>query len=244
MGLDQYLLFFLLALISEIIGTVSGFGSSILFVPIASMFFNFLDVLGITAVFHVFSNVSKILLFKQGVDRRIVVKLGLPAILFVLIGAALTTVISSQYMELFMNIILVFLSLYLIKNFNKSLPANDANLYFGGAISGFLAGFIGSGGAIRGLTLSAFGLTKNVFIATSASIDLGVDFSRAIVYWYNGYIAQKYLILFPFLIFIGFIGSYIGKIILKYTSEIIFRYVVLVVIILTAGFQIYKLLFL
>ena len=37
----SYYLFFLLALLAEIIGTISGFGSSILFVPLASIFINF-----------------------------------------------------------------------------------------------------------------------------------------------------------------------------------------------------------
>jgi uncharacterized membrane protein YfcA len=53
-------------LVSEVVGTVSGFGSSILFVPLASLFFDFKTVLSITAIFHVFSNLSKLLLFNKG----------------------------------------------------------------------------------------------------------------------------------------------------------------------------------
>ena len=58
--MGQYFIFFLLALLAEIVGTISGFGSSILFVPLASLVLDFKVVLGITAVFHVFSNLSKI----------------------------------------------------------------------------------------------------------------------------------------------------------------------------------------
>jgi uncharacterized membrane protein YfcA len=104
--------------------------------------------------------------------------------------------------------------------------------------SGFIAGIAGTGGAIRGITLAAFQLSKDVFIATSAVIDLGVDTSRAIVYVYNGYFEYEYLFLIPFLIAIGFGGSYVGKKILQRTSETAFRYLVLVVIIGTASFQI------
>ena len=60
-----FYLFLLLALLAEIVGTISGFGSSILFVPLASYFIDFKLVLGITAVFHVFSNLSKIFLFQK-----------------------------------------------------------------------------------------------------------------------------------------------------------------------------------
>lgn len=235
--MENYYLFLFLAFISEIIGTVSGFGSSILFVPIASLYFDFTTVLGITAVFHVFSNLSKITLFRKGINKEIVLKLGIPAVLFVTIGALLTSYIPVKQMELMMNVMLILLAIYLLINFNKKLKQSNRNLYIGGSISGFLAGLIGTGGAIRGITLTAFQLQKDVFIATSAFIDLGVDSSRAIVYVSSGYFDKKYLILIPFLIVVSFLGSYIGKIILKYTSDKLFRYFVLLIIIGTSIFQ-------
>ena len=235
---EKYWLFILLAFVSEVIGTVSGFGSSILFVPIAAMFFDFKTVLGITAIFHVFSNLAKIALFKQGVKKEMVVKLGIPAIIFVIIGAYITTVLSSQNIALGMNVALVFLAIFLMVNFNKPLQQTDSNLYLGGIASGFLAGITGTGGAVRGIILAAFQLPKEIFIATSAFIDLGVDFSRAVVYTSNGYFKKEHLFLIPFFIGISILGSYAGKLILQKTSEKIFRYLVLVVIIFTALFQI------
>lgn len=238
--ISNYLIFLLLAFVSEILGTLSGFGSSILFVPIASIFFDFKTVLGITAIFHVFSNLSKIALFRHGINKSIVIKLGIPAVIFVIIGAQLTSYIPAAKIELVMNITLVLLSVYLVINFNKALKRTNTNLYAGGIVSGFIAGIAGTGGAVRGITLAAFQLTKDVFIATSAFIDLGVDFSRAIVYTYNGYFKKENLFLMPFLILISIAGSYIGKLLLKHTSEVAFRYIVLCVIILTAFFQIFR----
>lgn len=57
------IVFGILALLAEIIGTIGGFGSSLFFVPIAQFFFDTKTVLGLTAVFHVFSNSSKLFLF-------------------------------------------------------------------------------------------------------------------------------------------------------------------------------------
>jgi hypothetical protein len=237
---DKYYLFLVLAFLSEILGTVSGFGSSILFVPVASLFFDFKTVLGITAIFHVFSNLSKIALFRKGINKEIAIKLGIPAVIFVIIGAYLTTFIPTQQIELAMNLTLIVLAIYLIINFNKTLAQTNKNLYLGGIASGFLAGIAGTGGAIRGITLAAFQLPKDIFIATSALIDLGVDTSRAIVYTSNGYFQKEYIFLIPFLVIISILGSYIGKVILKYTSEKLFRYIVLSVIIFTAAFQVVK----
>ena len=237
--MEKYILFMSLAFVAEILGTVSGFGSSILFVPVASIFFDFKTVLAITAVFHVFSNLSKIALFRKGIDKEIVLKLGIPAVIFVILGAWLTNYMGTDKMELFMNIALVILAIYLIIKFNKPIKRTNTNLYIGGILSGFLAGLIGTGGAIRGITLAAFHLPMEVFIATSALIDLGVDTSRAAIYLGNGYFEKEYLILIPFLIVISILGSYVGKLVLKKTSEIVFRYLVLGVIILSALFQIF-----
>lgn len=238
--MDKYVWFFILAFCAEILGTISGFGSSLIFVPVASLFFDFKTVLGITAIFHVFSNISKIALFNKGIQKNIALKLGIPAVIFVTLGAFITTFISTQIIELGMNCLLIILAIFLLVWFNKPIQQSDTNLYLGGIASGFIAGIAGTGGAIRGITLAAFQLPKNLFIATSAMIDLGVDSSRAIVYTVNGYFQKEHIYLVPFLIVISILGSYIGKLILNYTSEKLFRYIVLTVVMVIAGIQIIK----
>ena len=51
--MDHLLLFIILALFAEILGTIGGFGSSSFFIPIATMFLDIHSVLGVTALFHV-----------------------------------------------------------------------------------------------------------------------------------------------------------------------------------------------
>jgi len=76
--------FLLLALLAEVLGTIGGFGSSVFFVPIAN--FDFYSVLGLTALFHLSSNLSKIVLFQKGLDKKLIVFLGIPAVIFVILG--------------------------------------------------------------------------------------------------------------------------------------------------------------
>ena len=64
-----------------------------------------------------------------------------------------------------------------------------------------------------------FNLKINTFIATSAIIDLGVDLSRSIVYFSNGYIHSHDLYLIPWLLGCSVIGTFIGKKILEKISE-------------------------
>jgi uncharacterized membrane protein YfcA len=90
------------------IGTISGFGSSVFFVPIAAYFFDFHSVLGITAVFHIFSNISKIVLFRKGVNWKIVLYLGVPAVIFVSLGALLSKYLDNHLLEIGLAVFLIF----------------------------------------------------------------------------------------------------------------------------------------
>lgn len=230
MPIDEILLFSLLALVAEIAGTISGFGSSVFFVPVASLFFDFHSVLGITALFHLFSNLSKIVLFRKGVNWKIVLYLGFPAVVFVSVGAVLSKYMKSDILESALGFFLIIFSVvFLIARDLKIKPTNF-NSILGGTFSGFIAGLLGTGGAIRGMTLAAFNLQKDIFIATSAIIDFGVDLSRGVVYFSNGFMHWHDLKYVGILIVVSFVGTYLGKKVLERLSEEDFKRIVLFVI--------------
>ncbi len=231
--IDNLLLFLFLALVAEILGTMGGFGSSVFFVPIASYFLDFQSVLGITALFHVASNISKIALFKKGFDKKLVIYIGVPAVVFVFLGAYLTKFVIVGKLEIILAIFLIILSLTFLYFKSLRISPTKINSIIGGVLSGGLAGLIGTGGAIRGITLTAFGLKTEAFIATSAIIDLGVDSTRAAVYWMNGYVHPHDLYLIAFLFAISIVGTYIGKRLLVHVSDRKFKVFVLVLVLIT-----------
>jgi len=231
--MDHIVLFIVLALIAEILGTIGGFGSSVFFIPIAAFFLDFHSVLGITAVFHVSSNLTKIAMFRKGFDKNIIIYLGIPAVIFVLIGAYFSKFIISDGLEIALAIFLIIMSLTFLIFKTIALKPSKKNSIIGGILSGGIAGLVGTGGAIRGMTLASFKLKPEVFIATSAIIDLGVDSGRGVVYWFNGYIHAHDLYLIPLLVIASIIGTYIGKKLLTRISDEKFRLIVLVLIIVT-----------
>lgn len=240
MELEKLVYFVLLALVAEVLGTVGGFGSSLFFVPIAGFFFDFHSVLGITALFHLSSNVSKIALFRNGFNRKLIITIGVPAVLFVILGSYLSKYANSKLLEISLSVFLLCISLVLMIFKNLKLKPTVFNSVGGGVLSGITAGLLGTGGAIRGLTLAAFNLEKDVFIATSAIIDLGIDFSRSIVYFSNGYMHQQDLYLVPVLLVVSIIGTLAGKKILTYISQAQFKYAVLALIFITGVITLLK----
>lgn len=101
------LVFFLLTIIAEILGTIGGFGSSLFFVPLGQFFYDFQTVLALTGLLHVFSNTSKIILFRKTIDWKIVLWLGVTSLLFAVAGALLTNVVSFSYASLVLGLFLI-----------------------------------------------------------------------------------------------------------------------------------------
>ena len=238
--MDYLLLFILLALIAEILGTVGGFGSSLFFVPIASFFLDFHSVLGITAIFHVSSNITKIAFFKKGFNQKLIIWVGIPAVIFVIVGAYLSKFLQTTLLEIILAFFLIITSLFFIIFKNVAVKATIKNSIFGGVFSGLIAGVVGTGGAIRGITLAAFNLNIETFIATSAIIDLGIDISRSIVYYTNGFVHTHDLYLIPLLLIVSIAGTYIGKKVLTKISEDKFKSIVLTLIFITGVITIVK----
>lgn len=229
-------LFLLLAFLAEFLGTLGGFGSSMLFVPLAGYFLDFRSVLGITALFHILSNLTKMVAFREGFDRKLLINLGIPAVGFVIIGALLTESFPPGILKILLGIFLIVLSGIFIFIPSLSIKPSKRNVITGGILSGFIAGLLGTGGAVRGLVLSSFKLPPGIFIATSAMIDLAIDSSRGVIYFFEGYIHIDDLYLLPYLWVISIAGTYAAKYILKKLSHTVFQKGVLILILATGLF--------
>ncbi len=112
------------------------------------------------------------------------------------------------------------------------ISTGRTQMFLGGVVSGFASGLIGTGGAVRGITMSAFNLEKNIYVATSAAIDLSIDLSRSVVYVYNGYLNESNIVYIPVLLIVGFIGTYLGKKILNKLPQDKFKMSSLVLILI------------
>jgi uncharacterized protein len=237
---SNILWFYVLSLVAEILGTIGGFGSSVFFVPFANIFFDFHVVLGITAIFHLSSNLSKIYLFREGLDKQLLLKMGIPSVIFVILGGYLSSGFSSGILQLTLGIFLVVLSLLFLVKDKLIIRKGNTEIIGGGALSGFVAGLLGTGGAIRGLTLAAFNMEKSVFVATSAAIDMAIDTTRTFVYWDAGYLTYEILWYIPVLLLIGFVGSWLGQKILVYIPQTRFKQFSLILVLLIGIFTVIR----
>ena len=232
--MDEEVLFFISALIAEIIGTIAGFGSSTIFLPLALLYVDFKTAIVLVAIFHLFGNLSRIIFFKQGFDKRIILQFGVPSVLLSLLGAFLIGVLPQPVLKLILGIFLITTSASFLIKPGLKIPANTGTFIVGGSATGFITALVGTGGALRATLLQGFNIEKVKYIATAATIALATDATRIPVYISQGFLIEKYYLYLPILFGIALAGSFIGRKIVKRIDQEKFRKMVLVAIILVS----------
>lgn len=217
----------LAAFLAEIIGTVVGFGTATVLLPIAVLIFDFKVAIVLVAFMHVFGNTAKIGFFKHGLNWNILLKFGLPSVVFAYFGAVMIAHLDQTLLAGLLGIFLVTYSLFAAIEKKMQIKTGLKTLLLGGSISGFLAGLIGTGGALRGAFLSSYNLSKKRYIATMSAVALAVDITRIPVYLGEGFLQDGYVYYLPVLAVLAILGAWAGKMIVDRVPQDKFRFAVL-----------------
>lgn len=217
----------LLTVFASTIGTMTGFGTSTIMVPVLAFFLPPIEVIFLVAIIHWFGDLWKITIFRSGINLKLIALFSASGILTSFVGAYITL---GADQDILLRVLGALTSLYAIFLFVEKkfrIPANAGTALGGGALSGFFAGMFGVGGTIRGAFLSAFNLPKAVYIATAGAIGIIVDSTRIVAYFTGGATLPSYLG-YGLLLFIplSFLGANIAKKIIDRIPQEKFRFVI------------------
>ena len=231
MSPETWGLFLACALGAEVVGTMAGFGAATILTPVAALFFDMKTAIAMVACFHLFGNAARLWFFRGKVDRKIWFQFGLTGIACSLLGARVTMGLDSRSVgQLFGIFLLCYVGVSVLLPERIQLPQRSLTLLGGGAVSGFIAGLLGTGGAARSVCLLAFQLPQEVYIATSAAIALVVDATRIPVYLAGHVIPAALVPILASLIVVAWMGSWIGQRLVRRLSAVWFRRFVLVML--------------
>lgn len=222
---------FLIAILSLVaggVGTITGFGTATIMVPMLLFTYSLPETLLLSGIVHWFGNLWKIGFFWGGIRWKLILSFGIPGLLLTWIGASLVYSISQEALAPILGISLMLYTVFIYFNQSFKLPANNFVAFSGGAISGFMCGIFGVGGAIRGAFLSAFDLPKAVYIATAGFIGLIIDSGRLIRYLIEGTtISSLPLWSLPMFVAASFVGALLAKQVVDKIPQQKFRLVVM-----------------
>ena len=152
---------------------------------------------------------------------------GVPSIICAFLGARYISILPVELLSKALAIFLIVFSVFSFFRPHVNIKPGPVNALIGGGLSGFLAGLIGMGGAIRSMFLLTFKLPKEIYIATAALIAFVIDLTRIPTYIWTGAVQyHDYYILLPALILIAYLGVRTGKHLLGKINQEIFHKIV------------------
>ncbi|HSZ25457.1 MAG TPA: sulfite exporter TauE/SafE family protein [Cytophagaceae bacterium] len=234
--MNEIIIISLAAFITAILTFFSGFGLGTILTPVFLVFFPVDLAIALTGVVHFCNNLFKIFLVGKHVDKEVLLRFGIPAVVAAFIGSWLllnvtdieplfTYHIGEKRIEVFpvkfiIALLLIFFVMIDFIPYFKNLEFGKEKLPIGGMLSGFFGGLSGVQGALRSAFLVKAGLSKEAFVATTVVIACFVDVTRLSMYatrfTKSGLHENWELVLFA--TFSAIAGAYIGNRLLKKVS--------------------------
>ncbi|MFZ5801639.1 MAG: TSUP family transporter [Candidatus Omnitrophota bacterium] len=176
----------------------SGFGLGTVLMPVLALFFPVPIAVAATALVHFANNLFKLVLVGRSVNRAVLIRFAVPAMLAAFLGAwalsyAALLPALGQYelmgkireiniLHLVIGSVIVgFAVLEMIPGFSKA-ALDHKHMIWGGLLSGFFGGLSGHQGALRSMFLIKAGLNKEEFIGTGVASAVLVDAARLSIY--------------------------------------------------------------
>ncbi len=188
----------IVALLASGLTFFSGFGLGTLLLPAFALFMPLEHAIAMTAVVHLLNGLFKLALLRKHIDRAVLLRFGLPAVLAALLGAWLLsrlgtlpalhayTAFGHRFeilpLKLVIGVLLLLFALIELVPKLRDMTFDARWQPLGGALSGFFGGLSGMQGALRSAFLARSGLDKQAFVATGAAIACVIDVSRLAVY--------------------------------------------------------------
>ena len=208
----EVLLLAILTFIASTIGTLAGFGTSTIMLPLLLLFIPYPVALLFVGIIHFFDDLWEIILFRRAVNWKLLLGFGVPGVIASTIGARLSVTEPDTILLKLLGALIIFYVFLILAKPKFKIPANSACASLGGTLSGFIAGIFGIGGPVRAMFLSAFNLPKETYLFTSGAIALFIDPSRLVTYFLSGTRLSSNL-LWGLFIFVPttFVGSWVAK---------------------------------
>lgn len=248
----------------------SGFGLGTIMLPVFSILFPLPVAIGATALVHLANNVFKFGLVYKHIHYPTLLRFGFPALVFAAIGALVlkqldgTEILHSYYLfgvlaeitwlKITIGFLMILFAWLDLSPKFSAYTFDKKYLSLGGMLSGFFGGVSGHQGAFRAAFLSKSGLSKEQFIGTSNSVAILIDISRLLIYVTAigstnstgkesillAFSTQKSLLIIAILF--AFLGTYIGKELVKKTTIVVVQRVVGILLFLMGSLFLFGLL--
>ena len=213
--------------VASIVGTVAGFGSSTVLLPVLLLFIPYVPAQFFVAVLHLFGDVWKIILFRRAKTKPwlIIASFAVGGSIMSYLGATISVHAPDVLFKVFGFFLLLYTTFIVYEPKFRVKPTPQAAV-LGGTVSGLCAGLFGVRGAIRSAFLHAFGFAPYAYLFATGASSLPIDIARIVVYASNGTVLTIPFKTIPVYLLASLFGAITGKMLIKRIPQERFRQLV------------------
>jgi len=240
----SYIIFTIIVFISYTIGTVTGFGSTILALTLGIHLFSIDQILPAILPLNIMLNLYILIRHPEGIQKNILFKKVLPYMSLGFIAGIMLfrLYVNSPIIKTVFGIMIVILSLHEIRlllskknSIRKPIPGRKSSAYI--FFAGIIHGIFAASGPFIAYTIGKMELTKNEFRSTLPVLWVILNSILVISYIFTGMMKHETIKLILILLPVVITGIVVGEKIHTRINEHIFKVVVFSVLVL-AGLSI------
>jgi uncharacterized protein len=227
------------AVLAGVVASVAGFGIGSVLTPLLSVALGTKLAVAAVSIPHVAGTAVRFWMLRGRVDRRIFLWFGLTSAAGGLIGALLHADATSRGLAIVLGGLLLFVGVSELTGLMRHVRLGRRAAWIAGAVSGAFGGLVGNQGGIRSAALLAFEGDKETFIATATAVGLIVDGARMPVYLATEWTGLREVWPLIVLATAGVVaGTLVGRRVLSFVPEPVFRRLVAVLLLLLGAWLI------
>lgn len=239
--MTEHIILAVASFIGFLLSTLGGGGGSLVIMPVINFLFGAKAVPPSMTMGTVISYFSRIFIFKEYIDWKLI-KWFLPfSIIGAMAGAYAFTKLEAQWLELIIAIFLILSVLwYLLEDKVLEFQLHLWHFSLAGLLISFMSGLVGGTGPMINVLYLKYGDTKETIIATRAAGEILVHIVKLLTYYYFGFFEGKHFMPGLIIGLTAVIANFAGKLILKKISPLFFKRLTLGIILASAVMIIYQ----
>lgn len=220
--MDELLLLFFISFLAATISGAAGFGGALVLLPILTGMVGIKAAVPILTVGQIFGNASRVWFGRYELKWKPIIFFLLTAIPLTILGSYLFNKIDSNKIKIGVGVFLILMVIYRRTKIKKIVPlaiGNEKGMLFGGGLTGFLSGLVGSAGPLGAAFFLGLNLTATAYIASEAFTALTMHLTKSFIYNKYSLIGETELYYGLFIGVAMILGSWAGKKIIEKLSR-------------------------
>jgi uncharacterized membrane protein YfcA len=229
--LEPYLLLFLAGFLASTLSGLAGFGGALLLLPVLMETVGTSSAIPVLTLAQLFGNASRLWFNRHALQWKPIAYFLLTAIPMSIAGSLLFTSTRSDIIQSVIGLFLILLVAY--RRLKKAPTISRMAMLWGGGLTGFLSGLIGSAGPLGAAFFLSLNLSPSAYLGSEACTAVVMHITKSVVYSRYALIGSDELLpgLVVGIAMIG--GSFAGKTIAEKLSPQAFILIVEILLVLS-----------